>query len=200
MKDNVRSLRAEFVELKGEGETIVDYVARLTSWRSSTQTMMKRMMKRWSEGKFWDGLYSKNNLESEEGPSEKAQHTSEIGTMSCKLGDSLSLNNKTNQLLSPHPPLETSVVKMVASELRVQRGIVLPMVAMNLAWFGKTTITTAFLDRLRDLSLAGGALSFTFANVTGFSLLNGLCDAMGPICGQAHGATKTLGSFTRLFS
>ncbi|KAL2348110.1 hypothetical protein Fmac_002110 [Flemingia macrophylla] len=108
--------------------------------------------------------------------------------MSCKLGDSLSLNNKTNQPPSPPPPLETSVVKMVASELRVQRGIVLPMVVMNLAWLGKTTITTVFLGRLGDLNLAGGALGFTFANVTGFSLLNGLCGAMEPICGQAHGA------------
>ncbi|KAG5144592.1 hypothetical protein JHK84_030135 [Glycine max] len=73
-------------------------------------------------------------------------------------------------------------------ELRVQRGIALPMVAMNLAWFAKTAITTAFLGRLGELSLAGGALGFTFANVTGFSVLNGLCGAMEPICGQAHGA------------
>ncbi|RYQ79738.1 hypothetical protein Ahy_Scaffold1g106599 isoform C [Arachis hypogaea] len=77
---------------------------------------------------------------------------------------------------------------MVASELRIQRGIALPMVAMNLAWFAKTAITTAFLGRLGGLSLAGGALGFTFANVTGFSVLNGLCGAMEPICGQAHGA------------
>lgn len=62
------------------------------------------------------------------------------------------------------------------------------MMAMNLAWFAKTAITTAFLGRLGELSLAGGALGFTFANVTGFSVLNGLCGAMEPICGQAHGA------------
>ncbi|GAA0175742.1 transporter [Lithospermum erythrorhizon] len=39
-----------------------------------------------------------------------------------------------------------------------------------------------------ELSLAGGALGFTFANVTGFSILNGLSGAMEPICGQAFGA------------
>lgn len=59
---------------------------------------------------------------------------------------------------------------------------------MNLTWFAKIAITTAFLGRLGELQLAGGTLGFTFANVTGFSVLNGLCAAMEPICGQAHGA------------
>ncbi|CAN0841821.1 Protein DETOXIFICATION 56 [Linum grandiflorum] len=59
---------------------------------------------------------------------------------------------------------------------------------MNLTWFAKTAITTAFLGRLGELELAGGALGLTFANVTGFSVLNGLCGAMEPICGQANGA------------
>lgn len=85
-------------------------------------------------------------------------------------------------------------------ELRVQRGIALPMVAMNLAWFAKTAITTAFLGRLGELSLAGGALGFTFANVTGFSVLNGLCGAMEPIYVDRLMVPKTSGSFTRPFS
>ncbi|KAJ1416052.1 Multi antimicrobial extrusion protein [Sesbania bispinosa] len=107
-----------------------------------------------------------------------------------KLGENPILNHKIDQ--TPLP-LQTqkcpaNLVKMVLSELRVQRGIALPMVAMNLAWFAKTAITTAFLGRLGELTLAGGALGFTFANVTGFSVLNGLCGAMEPICGQAHGA------------
>uniref|UniRef100_A0A1U7VWN7 Protein DETOXIFICATION n=2 Tax=Nicotiana sylvestris TaxID=4096 RepID=A0A1U7VWN7_NICSY len=46
----------------------------------------------------------------------------------------------------------------------------------------------AYALRLGDLSLAGAKLSFTFANVTGFSVLNGLSGAMEPICGQAFGA------------
>ncbi|KAM1787829.1 hypothetical protein ACFX11_038192 [Malus domestica] len=46
----------------------------------------------------------------------------------------------------------------------------------------------SFLGRLGELQLAGGTLGFTFANVTGFSVLNGLCAAMEPICGQAFGA------------
>ncbi|KAF3335213.1 MATE efflux family protein 5 isoform X1 [Carex littledalei] len=82
----------------------------------------------------------------------------------------------------------SSAIKTVTSELHVQRGIALPLMAMNLAWFAKTTTTTAFLGRLGDLELAAGTLGFTFANVTGFSVLNGLCGAMEPICGQAFGA------------
>ncbi|KAF8379332.1 hypothetical protein HHK36_028766 [Tetracentron sinense] len=93
----------------------------------------------------------------------------------------------------PSPPpwtkkWATNLMKIVLSELRTQRGIALPLVAMNLTWFAKMAITTAFLGRLGELQLAGGTLGFTFANVTGFSVLNGLCGAMEPICGQAYGA------------
>ncbi|XP_018624551.1 protein DETOXIFICATION 56-like [Nicotiana tomentosiformis] len=73
-------------------------------------------------------------------------------------------------------------------EMKLQRGIVIPLMAMNFTWFAKTAITTAFLGKLGDLSLAGATLGFTFANVTGFSVLNGLSGAMEPICGQAFGA------------
>ncbi|CAN1186122.1 Protein DETOXIFICATION 56 [Linum perenne] len=95
---------------------------------------------------------------------------------------------------SPYPsPLSRSkwpkdLVSSVIWELKTQRGIVLPLLAMNLTWFAKTAITTAFLGRLGELQLAGGALGLTFGNVTGFSVLNGLCGAMEPICGQANGA------------
>ncbi|KAL7123221.1 hypothetical protein ACP275_01G092100 [Erythranthe tilingii] len=74
------------------------------------------------------------------------------------------------------------------AELKTQWRITLPLIAMNFTWFAKLAITTAFLGRLGPLPLAGGTLGFTFANVTGFSVLNGLCAAMEPICGQAFGA------------
>lgn len=112
----------------------------------------------------------------------------------CKLGENLCSNHKTNQPMSPPPSLQTQKCDanpgktLLSEELRVQGRLAFPMVLMNLAWFAKTAITTAFLGRLGELSLAGGALGFTFANVTGFSVLNGLCGAMEPICGQAHGA------------
>ncbi|KAI4338829.1 hypothetical protein MLD38_023840 [Melastoma candidum] len=82
----------------------------------------------------------------------------------------------------------SSLARDVILELRIQGGMAIPLSAMNLTWFAKLAITTAFLGRLGELQLAGGTLGFTFANVTGFSVLNGLCSAMEPICGQAYGA------------
>lgn len=76
----------------------------------------------------------------------------------------------------------------MAGEARAQRGIALPLIGMNLTWFAKQAVTTAFLGRLGDLELAAGTLGFSFANATGFAVLTGLCGAMDPICGQAHGA------------
>ncbi|KAK9143674.1 hypothetical protein Syun_013074 [Stephania yunnanensis] len=82
----------------------------------------------------------------------------------------------------------TKLHQIIVSEFRLQKGISVPLMAMNLTWYLKLAITTAFLGRLGELQLAGGAFGFTFANVTGFSVLSGLCGAMEPICGQAHGA------------
>ncbi|KAH6827734.1 MATE efflux family protein [Perilla frutescens var. hirtella] len=99
---------------------------------------------------------------------------------------------ETNQppppsFLSPKLPEILSLTSL-HSELQTQWRITVPLVAMNFTWFAKTAITTAFLGRLGELPLAGATLGFTFGNVTGFSLLNGLCGAMEPICGQAFGA------------
>ncbi|KAI3982592.1 hypothetical protein MKX01_031331 [Papaver californicum] len=78
--------------------------------------------------------------------------------------------------------------RTILTELQKQRGTCIPLVVMNLTWFLKIAVTTAFLGRLGELQLAGGVLGLTFANVTGISVLNGLCGAMEPICGQAFGA------------
>ncbi|KAL7165222.1 hypothetical protein ACSBR2_040996 [Camellia fascicularis] len=94
-------------------------------------------------------------------------------------------NNPVEKTSQKWPP---NFIYTTLSELQTQRGITLPLMAMNLTWFAKLTITTAFQGRLGDLQLAGGALAFTFANVTGFSVLNGLSGTMEPICGQAYGA------------
>ncbi|XP_050228308.1 protein DETOXIFICATION 56 [Mercurialis annua] len=95
---------------------------------------------------------------------------------------------KTSSDIIISPKWPTKLMQLIISEMRTQRAIALPLLAMNLTWFAKTAITTAFLGRLGKLQLAGGALGFMFANVTGFSVLNGLCGAMEPICGQAYGA------------
>lgn len=89
---------------------------------------------------------------------------------------------------NPTQKWPANLMQIMLSELKIQRGIAVPMAAMNLIWFAKFAVTTAFLGRLGELQLAGGTLGLTFANVTGFSVLNGLCGAMDPICGQAFGA------------
>lgn len=110
----------------------------------------------------------------------------------------MSSTSRSKETTHPdHPPLPlpfthiwpaANFMDTILSELRLQRGVAVPLIVMNLTWFVKITITTAFLGRLGPLKLAGGTLGFTFANVTGFSVLNGLCGAMEPICGQAYGA------------
>ncbi|KAJ1292608.1 hypothetical protein BS78_01G002800 [Paspalum vaginatum] len=95
--------------------------------------------------------------------------------------------------MTPPPPPHKhgaagGLARAVAAEVREQRGIALPLIGMNLTWFAKLAVTTAFLGRLGELELAAGTLGYSFANVTGFAVLSGLCGAMDPICGQAHGA------------
>lgn len=106
--------------------------------------------------------------------------------------ETTNLQEKQNRTASDNQPCtrkwSADYAKMVLSELKTQRGIVVPLVVMNLTWVAKMAITTAFLGRLGGLQLAGGALGLTFANVTGFSVHTGLCGAMEPICGQAYGA------------
>lgn len=99
-----------------------------------------------------------------------------------------SLNSSQPSSLPPFVGWPTNLKKTILYELKMQRGIAFPLAAMNLTWFAKIAITTAFLGRLGELQLAGGTLGFTFANVTGFSVLTGLCGAMEPICGQSFGA------------
>ncbi|KAF8045501.1 hypothetical protein N665_4789s0001, partial [Sinapis alba] len=114
--------------------------------------------------------------------------------------------SETSNLESFHPEtsqgcsLETSGLKVsegccsktmkqsIFNELKLQMRIGLPLVAMNLLWFGKITSTSVFLGRQGKHNLAGGSLGFSFANATGFAVLYGISAAMEPICGQAFGA------------
>ncbi|EXC17839.1 MATE efflux family protein DTX1 [Morus notabilis] len=104
------------------------------------------------------------------------------------MSETPNMQEKQSKTTSSTQKWPENFFKNMISELKTQQRITVPLVAMNLTWFIRTAITTAFLGRLGELQLAGGALGFTFANVTGFSVLNGLCGAMEPICGQACGA------------
>ncbi|KAL8526485.1 hypothetical protein ACS0TY_015620 [Phlomoides rotata] len=47
-----------------------------------------------------------------------------------------------------------------------------------------------FLGHMNKTELAGGSLAVGFANITGFSVMKGLCTGMDPICCQAFGARR----------
>ncbi|KVI03238.1 Multi antimicrobial extrusion protein [Cynara cardunculus var. scolymus] len=47
-----------------------------------------------------------------------------------------------------------------------------------------------YLSHMGKSELAGGALAIGFANVSGFSIMKGLCMGMDPICFQAYGAKR----------
>ncbi|KAL3499471.1 hypothetical protein ACH5RR_038564 [Cinchona calisaya] len=111
--------------------------------------------------------------------------------MASKLEDTKSIEKLDVEPCSPSITKERwpgNMVSLILSELKVQRRITVPMLAMNFTWSARIAITTAFLGRLGELSLAGGTLGATFANVTGYAVLNGLSSAMEPLCGQAFGA------------
>ncbi|ESQ55073.1 hypothetical protein EUTSA_v10025023mg [Eutrema salsugineum] len=101
--------------------------------------------------------------------------------------------SETSQLESFDPEVSEgccskTLMQSIVHELKLQMRIGLPLVVMNLLWFGKMTTTSVFLGRQGELNLAGGSLGNSFANVTGFAVLYGISAAMEPICGQAFGA------------
>ncbi|XP_010536483.1 PREDICTED: protein DETOXIFICATION 50 [Tarenaya hassleriana] len=68
--------------------------------------------------------------------------------------------------------------------------ISVPMVLTGLLLYSRSLVSTLFLGRLGDSSLAGGSLALGFANITGYSVLSGLAMGMEPICSQAFGAKR----------
>ncbi|XP_055821857.1 protein DETOXIFICATION 49-like [Solanum dulcamara] len=68
--------------------------------------------------------------------------------------------------------------------------IAFPMIFTGLLLYSRSMMSMLFLGRLGELSLAGGSLAMSFANITGYSILSGLAMGMEPICVQAFGAKR----------
>ncbi|KAK4481271.1 hypothetical protein RD792_012155 [Penstemon davidsonii] len=68
--------------------------------------------------------------------------------------------------------------------------IACPVALTQLLYFSKTIISMLFLGHMDKAELAGGSLALGFANITGFSIMKGLCTCMDPICSQAFGARR----------
>ncbi|KAJ9545063.1 hypothetical protein OSB04_024770 [Centaurea solstitialis] len=65
-----------------------------------------------------------------------------------------------------------------------------PVATTTFLVFSKSIISMMFLSHMGKTELAGGALAIGFANVTGLSIMKGLCMGMDPICFQAFGAKR----------
>ncbi|KAG2240458.1 hypothetical protein Bca52824_090776 [Brassica carinata] len=112
--------------------------------------------------------------------------TSKLETFHPEVSEGCSL--ETSGLKVSEGCCSKTLMQSIFHELKLQTRIGLPLVAMNLLWFGKITSTSVFLGRQGKHNLAGGSLGFSFANATGFAVLYGISAAMEPICGQAFGA------------
>ncbi|KAL2557581.1 MATE efflux family protein [Forsythia ovata] len=77
-----------------------------------------------------------------------------------------------------------------AAELLLLGKIACPVALTTLLFYSKTIISMLFLGHMEKAELAGGSLALGFANITGFSVMKGLCTGMDPICCQAFGARR----------
>ncbi|KAI3447850.1 hypothetical protein Pfo_004515 [Paulownia fortunei] len=75
-------------------------------------------------------------------------------------------------------------------ELFTLGKIACPVALTTFLYFTKTIISMLFLGHMNKTELAGGSLAVGFANITGFSVMKGLCSGMDPICCQAFGARR----------
>ncbi|KAM7463899.1 hypothetical protein LguiA_032020 [Lonicera macranthoides] len=89
-------------------------------------------------------------------------------------------------LVRPSPMLELKV----GEELVLLGKIACPVALTTLLIYSKSIVSMLFLGHMGKSELAGGSLAIGFANVTGFSVMKGLCMGMEPICCQAYGARR----------
>ncbi|XP_022868593.1 protein DETOXIFICATION 53-like, partial [Olea europaea var. sylvestris] len=78
----------------------------------------------------------------------------------------------------------------VVKELFKLGKIAFPVALTTMLYYSKTIISVLFLGHMEKPELAGGSLAVGFANITGFSVMKGLCTGMDPICCQAFGARR----------
>lgn len=78
----------------------------------------------------------------------------------------------------------------VGEEVLSLGKIAFPIVLTTLLIYSRSVISMLFLSHLGKVELAGGSLALSCANITGHSLLKGLCMGMDPIAGQAFGAKR----------
>ncbi|XP_057506516.1 protein DETOXIFICATION 53-like [Actinidia eriantha] len=81
-------------------------------------------------------------------------------------------------------------VSEVVEELLILGKITCPILMTTMLLHSKSIISMLFLGRMGKIELAGGSIAIAFANITGNSVMKGLCVGMDPICCQAYGAKR----------
>ncbi|KAI3666838.1 hypothetical protein L6452_41876 [Arctium lappa] len=89
-----------------------------------------------------------------------------------------------------HGLLRPTLIKKVVEELILLGTSACPVATTTFLVFSRSIISMLYLSHMGKSELAGGALAIGFANVTGFSIMKGLCMGMDPICFQAYGAKR----------
>ncbi|CAA3018294.1 DETOXIFICATION 53 [Olea europaea subsp. europaea] len=107
--------------------------------------------------------------------------------------DAININeirNKSREDESRRDFFRRVPVNQAAAELLSLGKIACPVAITTLLFYSKTIISMLFLGHMEKAELAGGSLAVGFANITGFSVMKGLCTGMDPICCQAFGARR----------
>ncbi|WRX22681.1 Multi antimicrobial extrusion protein - like 10 [Theobroma cacao] len=86
----------------------------------------------------------------------------------------------------------------LGEEFKKVSFVAAPFVAVALSQYLLQVVSMMMAGHLGELALSGAAIATSFCNVTGFSLLWGLCGALETLNGQAYGAMQyqKLGSYT----
>ncbi|XP_051130501.1 protein DETOXIFICATION 53-like [Andrographis paniculata] len=126
-----------------------------------------------------DQRHSGNDDDDNKPREEHVQSQSEASTTTT------SSSSLTGNFLLPKVPFTEAL-----EELAALVKIACPVALTTLLYFSKTIISMLFLGHMEKAELAGGSLAVGFANITGFSVMKGLCTGMDPICCQAFGARR----------
>ncbi|KAL0552288.1 hypothetical protein IC582_011396 [Cucumis melo] len=78
----------------------------------------------------------------------------------------------------------------IREEVKRQLRLAGPLMTVNVLINCLQMISVMFVGHLGQLPLASASMATSFAAVTGFSLLNGMCSALETFCGQSYGAKQ----------
>ncbi|KAK4710261.1 hypothetical protein R3W88_004774 [Solanum pinnatisectum] len=88
--------------------------------------------------------------------------------------------------------------KVFVEEVKETSRIALPMIVVTVSQYLLRVSPMIMLGHLGELSLSSASIATSLSNVTGYSVLFGMCSALETLCGQAYGAGqyRKLGTFT----